>query len=232
MKIDAELLVGLKGTDLAATTAWLTLTGPMNHGGHLVGLTRLEGYRFLIDATSDPDETVIRLEAVLNRQSTFFNRNKHFHALECRWDGGAHGEGYSRAEIRQRWEAGLANSLRYKPDRDFGGKDSSEPPILLASRTYGVEVSVEDDDRSARDALATKLQQSLQDSAGAGVTSVACQTKATLWWLALRAPDEDMAGELAERIAVTSRRDEGLLSNPNYQHAEIISIDEIARVSI
>lgn len=227
MKIEVELLVGPKGTDLTVTTAWLTLTGPMNHGKELIGLSRLDLYRFSMETSSDPGETAIQLEAVLNRQSTFFNRNKHFHSLECHWGGGSHTEGYSASEVRSRWESRLANSLRDNMDRDLGGKDSFEPPILGASRVYLVEVMVEDDDISARDALAAKLQQALRDKPGFGATTIACQTKATLWWLALIAQDTEAAKEIAEKITVTKRRDEGLLSNPNYQHAQIISIDEI-----
>jgi len=79
---------------------------------------------------------------------------------------------------------------------------------------------VEDEDPSAKETVAAKLQ------SGLGGIRVSCANRATLWWLALRAQTRNEADALAREIAVTTRRDSGLLMNPNYQSAEFVPVKE------
>jgi len=91
-------------------------------------------------------------------------------------------------------------------------------------------VLVEDDDISARESIAAKLTQGLSHSEGTNDATVTCHNRATTWWLALATTTEDAARKMAQEITITDRRDEGLLLNPNYQHAEFISVQPIGSV--
>lgn len=226
MRLDAELFVTLKGVDLVATTARLTLAGPMGYGGTLLGLKRFDYFRFEIDSPAPAPETVAALSATLARQSTFYNRNKHLYALECRWPGGTHGEGAERAEMRRRWLAETAGAPQNWGGKDFDGKESREDVILERSNQFLVEMLVEDDEPTARDAVAAKIEAGLE-----GGSSVRCSSRATLWWLALAAPDTDAARTKARDISVTTRRDRGLLLNPNFQNLRIVSVAPIETTS-
>jgi len=229
MKIDGQLLVWLKGVDLAANTARLTLVGKMGFGDSLAGLRRFDYFRFEIDpgaaGAGDPEETVEALKSVLDRQSTFYNRNKHAYSLSCTWKGGARLEGASRESLRQRWAAEVHNSLENNLVTDFGGKESGRKVIFNGLKVFLAEVLVEDEDASARDSIAAKLQ------SGLGGTRVSCLNEATLWWIALSAQDREDATALAEKVAVTTRRDAGLLMNPNFQNVEFVAVNEIKRKS-
>jgi hypothetical protein len=59
---------------------------------------------------------------------------------------------------------------------------------------------------------------------------VQCPGRATVWWLAVVASDEEEAVATARQITVTRRRDEGLLMNPNYQNAEFVSAGRVDTV--
>lgn len=225
MKIDTTLLVLLKGSDLVASTAYLTLTGKMGYSGSLLGIKRFDFYRLMLDAGErGGPEVVALLRQVLDRQSTFYNRNKHMYSLECRWNGDGHHEGFGPEEVENRWTSSFQSSLKNKAVTDFDGKDLPKEVILNGLLGFLVEVMVEDEDPSARDSIAAKLQADL------GGIGVSCVNRATLWWLALGARDKDEAAALAWEMTVTKRRDAGLLLNPNYQHAELLSVREIGRV--
>jgi len=224
MKIDARLLVWLKGTDLYASTANLTLVGKMGFDKQLAGLKRFDYLRFVIETGNlDPDETVIALKAVLDSQSTFYNRNKHAYSLECAWDGAGHLEGLASEEVQSGWVKEVSNSLQNNDVRDFDGKGSPKPGIFNGFNGFVAEVMVEEEDPSARKSVAAKLQ------GGLGGTDVSCINKATLWWLALSVQTQKEADALAREIVVTTRRDSGLLMNPNYQSAEFVAFTEIGR---
>jgi hypothetical protein len=227
MKIDAQLLVWLKGTDLFASTAYLTLVDKMGYSDRLAGIKRFDYFRFELNgangrpADGPPENLVTSLKGVLDRQSTFYNRNKHAYTLECSWGDSDHLEGPSRAEIQERWMTEISKTLQNQTVADLSGKQRHGEGIFNEFKGFLAEVSVEDEDPSARESVATKLRSGL---GGLGVT---CTNRATLWWLALFVPSREEAGELAKEIAITARRDSGLLMNPNYQSAEFKSVKQL-----
>lgn len=221
MTLEARLLVALKGADLAASTARLTLVDKMGYGETLLGLRRFDYFDLAIETAAEGPAAVAALRRILDRQSTFYNRNKHLYALECRWPGHTEAVGTARADLEKRFRAGLGPGLATEPVGDSGGKNPSKKFILKASKGFLVEVLVEDDDRSARDAIAAKVQGDLAGLPDTRDATVSCRHRATVWWLALLADGPAAAEDIARRIAATERRDAGLLYNPNYQRAEI-----------
>jgi hypothetical protein len=226
MKIDAQLLVWLKGTDLFASTAYLTLVDKMGYADRLAGIKRFDYFRFELDAghngrpVDPPEEIVASLKGVLDRQSTFYNRNKHAYSLQCGWSESDHLEGPTQAEIQERWIGEISKTLQNQPVADLGGKRPPGKGIFNEFKGFLAEVMVEDEDPSARESVAAKLR------GGLGGIGVSCTNRSTLWWLGLFVPSRNEAGELAKEIAVTARRDSGLLMNPNYQSAEFLSVKE------
>jgi hypothetical protein len=215
MKIDAQLLVWLKGADLFASTAYLTLIGKMGFADRLAGVKRFDFYRFRLDTGgAEPAETVVGLRGVLDRQSTFYNRNKHAYSLECAWNDARHLQGQPRSEVRSRWVSEISKSLQSQQVRDFDSNNSSKRIIFNEFQGFLAEVMVEDEDPSARESVAAKLQ------GGLGGVTVTCANRATLWWLALCVEAQGEAAAIAREIAVTRRRDSGLLMNPNSQSAD------------
>lgn len=226
--LHAQLTVALKGTDLTAATAEIALADKMGFAGRLMGLRRFDFFRFTIETPAEPSSTVDTLQRILDRQSTFYNRNKHIYALECSWEGGGRSLGTARADIRARWLADILERVKNKEVADFDGKKSSNDGILNVSGSFLVEVLVEDDDTQARDSIAARIRGGLADDGGTRGAEVTCENRATVWWLALRAPDAEAARELARDVTVTTRRDHGLLMNPNYQRADLTSVQPIA----
>jgi hypothetical protein len=226
--IDARLLVALKGADLAASTARLALVDKMGYGGRLLALKRFDFFRFQIDSPAGADATIDTLQRILDRQSTFYNRNKHLYSLSCGWDTGDRVLGVARDELRRQWARESLQHDDNKSVTDLVGKISTDDVILKNSGRFRVEVLVEDDDQSARVSIAAKIRGGLsevQETRGAEVT---CFNRATVWWLAVLAPDAKAAEETARDITVTTRRDRGLLMNPNYQVAEFLAVEPLA----
>ena len=225
--IDAVLQVVLKGADLAATTAELTLRRRMGFDRRLLGLRRLEEYAFVLRTACDPSATVDALRAALDRQSVFYNRNKHRFALRTEWRGrGATGcrvDGEDPEAMRARWLDALVR--RHAGDVEAAGRapvpGAGAPPppgrrplVVDAGRGYLVEVFVEPLDGGGPD-VGARLAAAL---AAEGVDAeVTLRGRGVRWWLALAAPDAAAAADLADAVAVTRRRDRGLLANP---HAE------------
>lgn len=223
--LETSLSVWLKGADLFASTAELALTGKMGYADRLIGLRRLDLYRLSIAAPLEPSEMIDRLIRVLDRQSTFYNRNKHAYTLTCTWDGHERVVGATLAAIRDRWAANCMENLTL---RDLDGKESAKQVILDGFRGFLVEVLVEDEDSSGRAKLGAKLESDLnRGGVEDGGFTVTCNNQGTVWWLGLRADDEESARQLAKEITVSTRRDSGLLLNPNYQHAEFVSVSSI-----
>jgi hypothetical protein len=130
--------------------------------------------------------------------------------------------------------SGFAKTMGIRANRqtgiDFDGKTESKVSIVNGSPAFQSEVFVQDDDRAGRDAIAAKLTRELTASVGRGSVKVQAPSRATVWWLAVRAQDEDAAMATARQITVTRRRDEGLLMNPNYQSAEFVSAGRVDTV--
>ena len=142
------------------------------------------------------------------------------YSLQCGWGDTDHLEGADRAELQERWMGEISKTLQNQQVADFGGKSPSGKGIFNEFKGFLAEVMVEDEDPSARESIAAKLR------GGLGGVGVSCTNRATLWWLALSVPTQNEAGELAKEIAVTARRDSGLLMNPNYQSVEFLSVKE------
>jgi hypothetical protein len=226
--INARLLVGLRGPDLTASTAGLALVEKMGFGDRLAGLKRWDFFHLLLEAASRPEAVVDGLKRTLARQSTFYNRNKHMYSLECRWDSETHVDGPSHEELARRFGQGLGTTAA--SGTDFDGNKGRKADIVNKSTVFLVEVFVQDDDSAGRDSIAAKLTRELSLPDGPGPVTVRCPGRATVWWLAIVASNEAAAVETARQIAVTKRRDEGLLLNPNYQSAEFVSAGRIERV--
>jgi len=226
--IDARLLVGLRGPDLTASTARLALVEKMGFGDRLAGLKRWDFFHLEVEAAAPPEAVVDGLKRTLARQSTFYNRNKHMYSLECRWDSEVHVDGPSHADLAGRF--GQALGTRGGPGIDFDGKAGTKADIVNESPVFLVEVFVQDDDSAARDGIAAKLTRELSAPDGPGPVTVRCPGRAIVWWLAIASPSEQAAVDTAKQIAVTKRRDQGLLLNPNYQRAEFVSAGRIERV--
>ncbi len=230
MRIDARLLVGMRGPDLAASTAFLALVQKMGFGDRLLGLKRYEFFHLTIDADAPAETTIEALKATLARQSTFYNRNKHMYSLECRWSGGERVEGPSHQQMVSGFAKNLGSRANRRTGIDFDGKGESKLSIVNGSPAFLIEVFVQDDDRAGRDAIAAKLTRELTASVGQGSVKVQAPSRATVWWLAVAASGEEEAVATARQITVTRRRDEGLLMNPNYQSAEFVSAGRVDTV--
>jgi hypothetical protein len=226
--IDARLFVGLRGPDLTASTAGLALVEKMGFGDRLAGLKRWDFFHLTLDSAAAPAAVLEALKKTLARQSTFYNRNKHMYSLECRWDSETHVEGPSHADLVRRFGQGLGTTAA--SGTDFDGNKGRKADIVNKSTVFLVEVFVQDDDSAGRDGVAAKLTRELSAPDGPGPVTVRCPGRATVWWLAIAASSEAAAMETARQIAVTKRRDEGLLLNPNYQSAEFVSAGRIERV--
>jgi hypothetical protein len=227
-RIDARLLVGLRGPDLTASTARLALVEKMGFGDRLAGIQRWDFFHLTLESGASPESVVEALKKTLARQSTFYNRNKHMYSLECRWDSESHVDGPSREELVRRFGQSLGSPRA--SGIDFDGKGDSKADIVNASPVFLVEVFVQDDDSAGRDGIAAKLTRELSAPDGPGKVTVQCPGRATVWWLAIAASSDEAAVETARQLAVTKRRDQGLLLNPNYQNADFVSAGRIDRV--
>jgi hypothetical protein len=229
-RIDTRLFVSLRGPDLAASTARLTLIQKMGFGNRLVGLKRFDFFHLAIEADAPAGTVITALTGTLARQSTFYNRNKHMYSLECRWDGSEKVEGPTHREMIDRFGQTLGSPPRRPAGIDFDGKGVGKADNLYTSPVFLVEVFVQDDDSAGRDAIASKLSRELTAAVGQGSVKVLCPRRATVWWLAVLASSEADAMETARKITVTRRRDEGLLMNPNYQTAEFVPAGRVGPV--
>jgi len=218
--IDVTLDVMLKGVDLVANTALLTLGGKMGYENKLLGMRRLESYGFSID-TSDPRSTLTVLRRVLNTQATFYNRNKHNYLLKCVWDGDSLVEGISPDEQDRQLVSQVKSSLTAGAGQDLDGAGEKIQVILKSKSVFKADVLVEDTDASAKEKISRKLEAELSTA------PVVVHTLGTRWQLALAADADEDARALAEEIVVTERRDRGLLLNPNYQGHRFLGVEKI-----
>jgi hypothetical protein len=206
----AALDVMLKGADLVADTALLTLQGKMGYGGRLLAVRRLDVYEFLIE-TPTPSETASALRRFLNTQSLFYNRNKHHFSLRCRWEGGRLVDGGLADRCHRQLAAQVERAVMGIPEKDLHGGGGAGRVMLNGGPVFRTEVLVEDLDPAAKTAVARKLEAELS-TAPATVPRLGIG-----WHLALRADSSDQARAITEQIVVAERQDRGLLLNPNYQ---------------
>ena len=79
----------------------------------LIGIKHFDTFRLRLETGADPGATLAALRRVLDRQSTFYNRNKHLFSLEASWseDGKSrrHSEGVAHGELVSRWRAELVS---------------------------------------------------------------------------------------------------------------------------
>jgi hypothetical protein len=220
--IEVSLDVMLKGIDLVADTAYLTLRGKMGYQDKLLGIKRLDSYAFRFD-TGNPPETLGRLKRLINTQTLFFNRNKHNVSFRCRWDGGRLDEGVSVDHCHRL----LSNQVRRNlaaPGENFRGIESQSRVIFKKVPVFRTEVLVEDLDPMVKSGLAQKLETELST----GPVTVA--TLGTLWLLALRTESAEEAEAMTKEIAVTRKRDRGFLLNPNYQGFRLVAVEKMELV--
>jgi len=202
MTLDIRLDVTLKGIDLVASTAYLTLVDKMGYAGKLLAVKH--GTRFDLSLEcDDPAGTAAAARRLFASQSYFYNINKHSFFLDCSWPGGSLTDGAPR-------EATLAQLAREAGERAADG-----------AGLYRSEVVIEDLDNTERRALAERL------SAELGAVSVRVHALGAVWYLALCAASPDEARALADEIVVTETRDHGLLLNPNGQSHQVVSTEAI-----
>ena len=86
---------------------------------------------------------------------------------------------------------------------------------------YRAELLVEDLDPEGKTSLSNKIASEIGD------VRVAVVESGVRWDLVLGVTSGDEAARVAEEIAVTKRRDLGLLLNPNYQTYKLLSVEEV-----
>ncbi len=210
MTIDVSLDVMLKGIDLVADTAFLTLRGKMGYGDKLLGIKRLDSYSFRFD-TGNPPESLARLKRLLNTQTLFYNRNKHHFTLCCVWEGGGLEEGVPRDHPLRQLTRQVLRTTGGTAVENFHSIVDKNRVIFMGVPVFRTEVLVEDLDPTVKLELARKLESDLC------AAPVVVSTLGTRWLLALAATSPDEATGLTHEIVVTKRRDQGFLLNPNYQ---------------
>jgi hypothetical protein len=208
--IEVSLDVMLKGIDLVADTAFLTLRGKMGFGDNLLGIKRLDSYAFQFD-TGNPPVSLARLKRLLNTQTLFYNRNKHHFTLVCDWEGGGLEEGVPRDHPRRQLTRQVLRTTGWTSAENFHGNVDKNRVIFKDVPVFRTEVLVEDLDPAVKLELARKLESELS------AAPVAVTALGTRWLLALAVASPDEATELTHAIVVTKRRDQGFLLNPNYQ---------------
>lgn len=223
MTIEVSLDVTLKGIDLVADTAYLTLRGKMGYEDKLLGIKRLDAYAFRFD-TLNPPESLARLKRLLATQTLFYNRNKHNFSLRCRWDGGRLDEGVSADHSHRQLANQVERTLASGRPENFDGTKSEIRVMLQKVPVFRTEVVVEDLDPSVKGGLSAKLERELSTG------PVVVTTLGTLWHLALRAKTRDEAEAVTRDIVVTRKRDRGFLLNPNYQGFRLVAAETMELV--
>ena len=218
MTIEVSLEVMLKGIDLVADTAYLTLRGKMGYQDKLFGIKRLDAYSFRFD-TPNPPETLARLKRLFATQTFFYNRNKHNFSLRCRWDGGELNEGVSADHCHRQLSNHVKRTLAAGRPENLDSTAGEIRVILQKVPVFRTEVVVEDLDPSVKGGLSQKLENELSTG------PVVVTTLGTLWHLALRAKSREEAEALTREIVVTQKRDRGFLLNPNYQGFRLVAAE-------
>lgn len=223
MTLNVQLQVALKGADLVASTAWLTLNDKLGYVDKLLSIIRLDSFAFAIEC-EDAENTLETLKRSLAVRTTFYNRNKHNYFLQCAWDGDAWTDGIAPDTFRRRLAREAAERLKHHAQKDLDSQVGAARVILShvpGEKVFRSEVLVQDVELAARAALARRLESEL-------VTSpVTVSELGTRWLLALRAESIEDAEAVTREIVVTTRRDRGLLLNPNHQGFTLLSLEPI-----
>lgn len=221
--IEVSLDVMLKGIDLVADTAFLTLRGKMGYQDNLLAIKRLDSFAFRFD-TGNPPETLARLKRLLNTQTLFYNRNKHNFSLRCRWEGGGLEEGVPVEHCHRQLATQARRTLAGVSPENFRSVEGETRVMLKNVPVFRTEVVVENLDPSVKSGLSQKLETELSTA------PVVVATLGTLWHLALRAVSRGEAEALTRQIVVTERRDRGFLLNPNYQGFRLLAAETMELV--
>lgn len=228
MRIESALVVTLKGADLVADTVFLTLRGKMGYEERLLAVARSDVFECRIESGAPP-ETAAALRRFLNTRTLFYNRNKHYFSLVCRWEGGGLQDGVAAdrharelaARVRKALAAGVDTGGVPGAGENLRGGDAASRVILTGGPIYRTEVLVEDLDPAARENVARKLEAELSTA------PVAVSALGIRWRLALQADTVEAARQATEEIVVARRRDRGLLLNPNYQGYRFLGAEKM-----
>lgn len=219
MTTDVSLWVWLKGADLVATTAYLTLTEKMGYEASLAALGRFDLFRMGVE-TGDPGVARDALRRHFATRSTFYNRNKHKYFLEFRGSENTESEGTPLEEAH----AGLASEARRRRSgagKNFDSKTVTNRVMLKNVPIYRTELLVEDLDSMRKSKLSKQLGVVLGDG------RIEVSVLGTCWSMAVAAASEEEARRITNEIAITESRHRGLLLNPHNQRSEILSIQTI-----
>lgn len=201
MKIRVELRVRLKVADLVAQTAWMTLTEKLDFSGRLRGLARYSYWA--MDAAGDSAERIIdEIDRAVRLDSAFTNQNKHCYSLRAL--GGPAGNGLERGDLH--------------PERDFPAMDRGRDP---RTSVFACDLLIREKDGAREEGFVSRLNGRLD-----GV-EVSAMKAGEVWRILCGAPDGESSKRLAEEMAVTRSRREGLLLNPHYQRYEFIGVTAV-----
>ena len=201
MKIRVELLVRLKVADLVAQTAWMTLTEKLDFSGRLRGLARYSYWA--MDAEGGSAERIIdEIDRTVRLDSSFTNQNKHCYSLRAA--GGPAGSGLERGDLR--------------PERDFTAMDRGGGQ---GAPVFACDLLIREKDGSREEGFLSRLNGRLDGVA------VSAMKAGEVWRILCEAPDAESSKRLAEEMAVTRSRREGLLLNPHYQIYEFIGVTAV-----
>ncbi len=221
--MEATLLVYNKHIDLVAETAGITLRDKMGYAGRLLALRRFDFFRFMVDTTSDEEysASVDGIRKALASTSTFYNRNKHNYFLEFRNGGETIAEGVGLERLERDLADRAVKSLEKNQIKDLDIHDGRKKVIFSGEPVFLGSILVEEMDHTRKEGLGARLGDAL------GTKRVEFLDAGVLWWLLVSAHDADAAGRLVDEIAVSRRRDRGLLLNPNYQEYKLLGIKEL-----
>ncbi|MCU0638713.1 MAG: hypothetical protein MUF59_02435 [Candidatus Krumholzibacteria bacterium] len=201
MKIRVELRVRLKVADLVAQTAWMTLTEKLDFSGKLRGLARYSYWA--MDAAGESAERIIdEIDRAVRLDGAFTNQNKHCYSLRA--PDGTAGNGLARGDLH--------------PERDFPVMDRGGDP---RTPVFACDLLIREKDGAREEGFVSRLNGRLD-----GV-EVSAMKAGEVWRILCGAPDGESSKRLAEEMAVTRSRREGLLLNPHYQRYEFIGVTAV-----
>ena len=143
MKLNITVRVWLKGVDLVAQTAFLTLVDKLGYANTLLALKRCDSYALTVDC-EDPPGTLARFNRLCATRTIFYNRNKHSYRVRGRWDGGRDRDGDSLDVFESQLALEAARYAKSRLPQDLDSQEKYKPVKLERVPAYRVEVLVED----------------------------------------------------------------------------------------